>query len=566
MRIIAALLVFQAQSFAQTAAQNPPLAMPSALDSLGGLRSSVTAYFSMDSTTRGGLAWSRGALAPQANDKVVAKEKDGRKYLDFSRSGSRVRMEPEYNTGEKYTLTAWVKVPQGDGAFNGVVWHGASGLHMMVSNSSLGYYTGGKGFSWDASAKGYSGWHHVAVTCNGTKSQAFWDGRPLGVHDGRVSGSVVAIGNHPTQQHEHWMMSGGIDEQIFFDRALAPVEIATVMQATKAKEVPVAAAPPGAPKTAAGLVSEFSGNLVFVADQKTGGAGSGFICEHGGEPALFTNTHVVAGMGAPVFKRLDNSIAATLGAPASAVGHDIMRYRLPPEVPMPKLRAAPDVGAIAAIGDEIFVLGNSEGARVIAPLTGTIAGLGPELIEVTAEFVPGNSGSPIIHAKTGFVIGIATYLTVRDQKFLSGESKNARVRRFGYRLDSVKQWQSVDWAVFERERLEVKKAEQLTTDLTRLLHDMKDGTITFSAHKNPAIARHVQAFQDKVSSSSRINATDHAAAVSMFLKFMKSVSQQDITDANNRLRYDYFRRAIAEEKQVRTLFAEIFDKLVKQLK
>jgi hypothetical protein len=323
---------------------------------------------------------------------------------------------------------------------------------------------------------------------------------------------------------------------------------------------------PSVPKTAASLVSELGANLVFVSDGGSGGAGSGFVCEHLGKPSLITNIHVVAGMKAPGFKLLDNTVVKTLGAPASAVGHDIMRYALPPEAPMPKLRVAPKVEDVAAIGDEVFVLGNSEGARVIAPLSGKIAGLGPDLVEVTAEFVPGNSGSPIIHAKSGMVIGIATYLTVRDQKWLSGESKDAKVRRFGYRIDSVKQWQPVDWALFERDRLELQKVQQLTADLANLLRDMKDGDIIFAAHKNPAIAPHIRTFQEKVSTSSRINAADYAAAVNTFLRFMRSASKQDVADANSRMRYDYFRRALTEENQVRALFVEIFDKLVKNLK
>jgi hypothetical protein len=164
------------------------------------------------------------------------------------------------------------------------------------------------------------------------------------------------------------------------------------------------------------------------------------------------------------------------------------------------------------------------------------------------------------------VIGIATYLTVRDQKWLSGESKDAKVRRFGYRIDSVKQWQPVDWALFERDRLELQKVQQLTADLANLLRDMKDGDIIFAAHKNPAIAPHIRTFQEKVSTSSRINAADYAAAVNTFLRFMRSASKQDVADANSRMRYDYFRRALTEENQVRALFVEIFDKLVKNLK
>ena len=46
---------------------------------------------------------------------------------------------------------------------------------------------------------------------------------------------------------------------------------------------------------------------------------------------------------------------------------------------------------------------------------------------------------------------------------------------------------------------------------------------------------------------------------------MRSASQQDIADAGRRIRYDYYRRALADEKNVRTQITEIFDTLVKKL-
>ncbi len=324
-------------------------------------------------------------------------------------------------------------------------------------------------------------------------------------------------------------------------------------------------APTGKPSASA-FVTEHSSSLVFVSDKGTGSEGSGFICNFHGKPALFTNIHVVAGMRAPTFTRLDQSSVTTRGNPVAAIGHDILHYTLPSEAPMPKLHAATRVEDVAAIGDEVFVLGNSEGARVITPLSGTIAGIGPELIEVTAEFVPGNSGSPIIHAKSGMVIGIATYLKIRDKKWLSEENAEAKIRRFGYRLDSVKNWQPIDWPTFSQDRAEYEKIKNLTSDLAKLLRDLKDGVITRSVHSNPAISPHVKSFLDKVSGTAHVNATDRRDAALNLFKFMRSVSQQDIAAANSRIRFDYFQRALSDERLIRTQFTEIFDELVKAIK
>ena len=164
------------------------------------------------------------------------------------------------------------------------------------------------------------------------------------------------------------------------------------------------------------------------------------------------------------------------------------------------------------------------------------------------------------------VLGIATYLSVRDQKWLSGESKETKVRRFGYRLDSVKSWQPVDATAFARDRAELEKVQRLTADLAKLLEDMRDGTITFAKHQNPMIAPHVKNFASKVGTSTRVNEVDRGAAVNTLLRFMRSVSQADVADAGKRIRYDYFLRGLAEEKLIRTQFTEFFDKLGKALK
>lgn len=47
---------------------------------------------------------------------------------------------------------------------------------------------------------------------------------------------------------------------------------------------------------------------------------------------------------------------------------------------------------------------------------------------------------------------------------------------------------------------------------------------------------------------------------------MRSVSQTDIAAAAARIRYDYFQRALAEEKVIRTQFTEVFDEIVKAIK
>jgi hypothetical protein len=84
------------------------------------------------------------------------------------------------------------------------------------------------------------------------------------------------------------------------------------------------------------------------------------------------------------------------------------------------------------------VYGNSLGSGVATELKGRILGVGPEKIEVDAEFVRGNSGSPILDAQ-GQVIGVATYVTrtAPGTDWVADNTRFTLTRRFGLRLDKT---------------------------------------------------------------------------------------------------------------------------------
>jgi hypothetical protein len=305
------------------------------------------------------------------------------------------------------------------------------------------------------------------------------------------------------------------------------------------------------------LVKTYSGSLVFVEDK--GGAGSGFVCSIGGKKFVLTNQHVVAGHPGASLTLLDQS-PIKVGQAAAAVGHDIMSLALLTDTKAMDMML--EVEKNAAIGDEVVVLGNPEGARVIKPFLGKLVGIGPNLVEVSAEFVPGNSGSPILHLKSGKVIGIATYLTVRDMDGLSGRTE-PKVRRFGYRIDSVKQWQPVVWAAYNEEFATMERIKERTHDLAALLREMaRTGGVKAANHQNPAIRRPLDKFNEAASGKGIIP-TDRARALKDLMGAMRTASESDIEAANVRVRYDFFRKELTEEQRVRAQFYKIFDDLMK---
>jgi len=118
-----------------------------------------------------------------------------------------------------------------------------------------------------------------------------------------------------------------------------------------------------------------------------------------------------------------------------------------------------------SIGDEVIVLGNSDGLGTVTELRGRVTGIGPTQIEIDAEFVNGNSGSPIIHALSGKVIGVATFAIIPNLTALNTGTEMANIRRFGVRIDTATEWDQPTWSRFVRESQKLRQIESRTFSL-----------------------------------------------------------------------------------------------------
>lgn len=302
------------------------------------------------------------------------------------------------------------------------------------------------------------------------------------------------------------------------------------------------------------FVSANSGNLVVVEGQN--GRGSGFICRLDGQPFLVTNTHVLSNNPQPRFTAMDGK-AVTPGPAFLAVDHDMAKIAAPNATTMMELMTEAD-GA-PKIGDAISVLGNSEGAGVIKPLQGKIVGLGPNLIEVDAPFVSGNSGSPIIHVETGKVIGIATYVVIRKVNGEAEKGMDETIRRFGYRLDSVKQWEPVMWPKFYAQSDQVQKILTNGEEFATFLGSIKGGELP-DRSANSKIQRSLDIFQSRAKGGARMSAADQASAIRELLGNLRSATRSDVMAFDTRLAYDYFRRQVADESRFRDALYDNFTK------
>ena len=330
-----------------------------------------------------------------------------------------------------------------------------------------------------------------------------------------------------------------------------------------------AAKPAGAGATGGEFVQQHRNALVVVKDR--GGSGSGFIAKAGAQTWLFTNIHVAAGMASPQFTRIDGTQLKP-GIAEAAVGHDAMRLALA-ETPADSLEIMTALDANAKIGDAVLVFGNSGGGGVVTSLAGAIVGIGPDRIEVSAEFIPGNSGSPIIHVPTGKVIGIATYLTRRYEAFSSAAlqpgatpAKDAPgavvVRRFGYRLDSVKKWEQLNWAAFQNEARSIEQISAVTGDVFDFLDALRKKQAPRFA--TATLRRPAETWLATIRRP-HLSEADRDGATRSFLTSLRSLVQADVAAAQGRFRYSYFQNELRQEREVRDRLYKAFDDEAKNM-
>jgi hypothetical protein len=279
------------------------------------------------------------------------------------------------------------------------------------------------------------------------------------------------------------------------------------------------------------------------------GAGSGFIFTRAGRQFLVSNIHVMAGIKSPTFTTLDRSpLKFKPNSAVTAVGHDIFMMEL-----QGNTNGIPMVESFAntvTINDAIVVFGNSGGSDVATAVKGKVVGIGPDRVEISAEIERGNSGSPIIHVPTGQVIGVATYMT--SETVISGEKKN---RRFGYRLDTVKQWEAVDWARFYAEADKLEKVTASTLELKMAvaeIYQLTERTNKFRvySYESPVIRTALDNFYTALR---RAEKRQHVTvAADNLVSSLRGASQTYPTPTKPTFTYDYFRRTFIKDDSDRT--------------
>ncbi len=195
-------------------------------------------------------------------------------------------------------------------------------------------------------------------------------------------------------------------------------------------------------------------------------SGSGFVAAMDGKTYIFTNQHVILGADTISFKTAKGEVLRPRVVELSAT-RDIARLLLEDQ-------EALAISDNLAMGAPLAVFGNSEGSGVATELFGKVTGIGAELVEVSAEFVSGNSGSPVLNLDKE-VIGIASYVRYSTPtKMKEGTQFENKVRRFCYRLTNVR-WARVNWKKYNAEYgMAYRETEELVDSILDVVNGWYD--------------------------------------------------------------------------------------------
>lgn len=183
-----------------------------------------------------------------------------------------------------------------------------------------------------------------------------------------------------------------------------------------------------------GVFDKIRKSLVII--ETDSGCASGFITEQDGKKYLMTNYHVLSTTKNIEFHLIDGKQIYPESLELSET-LDLARFALnDKDITFQTLTLSPE---LPSIGDAVSVYGNSDGKGAVTELYGKITGVGPDIIEVDATFVRGNSGSPIINSQ-GKVVGVATFVTRNIKDWVVRDTRFENVRRFGCRPLANKKW------------------------------------------------------------------------------------------------------------------------------
>jgi hypothetical protein len=590
---------------AGTAATPSPASSPASLGAegvlttqLGPLLRDLIVAFSMDGPENGSAVFSRYAIDAKFSEQVSFGVVAGRQCANFAVDHAVLKLGTPLRLGPTYTYAAWLLLPA-PRAEGSDIWQAEACNPLAIKNGAFISARDPENAEYCRIDPSLSRWHHVAVACDGRRLLFYLDGQRKGTIAWAINADLLSIGNKSTFSNQV-LPAGCLDDTFIFGRDLTKEEIARVMQArlpagltpagpsaapaiaskspvsrpdntsdfpfgrpapsssepaspAAAPTAVVKVAPLTTPATPADAARVYGGSLVQISGSK--GSGAGFVANFEGKPYLVTSARVAAGVHGVNAQTIDGHALKADEASASA-GHDIVRMEVTGSARAVEIM--PSVETNVAVGDAITVLSNSPAGAV----SGKVVALAPNEVEVDAPFTPANEGCPIVHLKTGRVLGVAACLASRVYDAASkGSPVMPALRRVAYRFDTVQDWHEVNWIFFYAQAAELHNIAALTDALGALLADLvKTHGVTPGLHTDPVLKSQVESWAG--TSGGRASAANDQS----FISFLQTTCQTDVTAERRRATFDCFKSELAEQQKARDELGAALKKAIEDLR
>jgi hypothetical protein len=213
--------------------QTPPARPPAALTQLlGPLANDLLAAFSLDGPANGSVLFSRQPIAAKFSETVEFGTDGGRQSASFAGKRAVMTFDPPLLLGPAYTLATWMKLPTPGNPGN--VWQSVDDCALIVIDDDFAAWRKAPGvkegrLAYFPRSKALVGWHHIAVTCDGTRLLFYLDGERKGTQPFTIETVIKSVGNHYKSDRQT-KNCGRLDDMLVFTRELTPAEIAQVLR------------------------------------------------------------------------------------------------------------------------------------------------------------------------------------------------------------------------------------------------------------------------------------------------------------------------------------------------
>lgn len=328
-------------------------------------------------------------------------------------------------------------------------------------------------------------------------------------------------------------------------------ELAAAEAAAEAEEVAAKAG------SSEGITVDIPTGALVIVEVAEGGGGSGFIAKIQDRLFFVTNIHVLAGARGAEIRTADGQSLALPDYAFLSRNRDIAILPLVWTGDFLQVSASLSFDEVK-IGDAVTVMGNSDGVGVATRLHGDIDGLGPDQIEISAKFVPGNSGSPIVHNERGSVIGVVSHMRdLSNKSKWTEDSEQADIRRYGFRLDGEMAWERATLSQIFDEGEQLARFDERTRLLTRTIHMLtNERTIMTGYRQHESLGYLFKPFEDGFNWKRGLASSNNVRKLERFVESLRSELGRDRDSTASDLKINFFKSRFLELDRVRDFYNE----------